>query len=202
MIDEILNNSNNYKIALDAIRCANERMHIEDYNKISKLQPVTALDNYEQRYHIMNQLIRARIISIDDNRLYLGRINLDNWLKAKLADGNEKTWSLVEVAHPDILSSYKFDSEILKEIGLRGEMYIISLLETLLSPNTFQFVEHLSISDDSLGFDIKAPPTYLNNKNKPNLLEVKTTSRFDINTKKFRFFLSRIDNGKYKVHIF
>ena len=84
------------------INCSVEPIQT-DLSKINQSLDTLVIDN-----NITGQTYQISPDISSYQKLYIG----DNWLKAKLADGNEKTWSLVEVAHPDILSSYKFDSEI------------------------------------------------------------------------------------------
>jgi hypothetical protein len=73
----------------------------------------------------------------------------------------------------------------LSAIGLKGEFFVLELLQRQLPTHAQSAIKHVSLTDDSAGYDIEAP---LNETGTTCYLEVKTTTR---PTGSFRFFLSR-----------
>jgi hypothetical protein len=179
------------RMALDCVGFAAQGRHIADYTDFCKLQlgPGTA---YYDRIRVKDQLIDEGIIRVENNRLHLGTLSDVSWLRSSLNNGDPEAWSICE-AFPKRKLKFDPDDSVLRDLGLRGEEYVIDCLRAELPIDKHSRIVHLSLEDDSAGYDIRTPSTQASDEQ--NLLEVKTSSRAG-NT--FRFFLSRneFETGK------
>ena len=75
---------------------------------------------------------------------------------------------------------------MLEEIGLAGEKAVMNFLQESLPQEVQNRLDHVSLYDDSAGFDIQTPS--LKNNSNTLLLEVKTSSRPGSS---FNFFISQ-----------
>jgi hypothetical protein len=100
-------------------------------------------------------------------------------------------WAITELLLPESSDEDVFDRHLLEEIGLKGELAVISELKTQLDVNFHKRIQHVSLKDDRTGFDIVAPSVLSTSQNRK--LEVKTTCRPG---KHFNFYISR---NEYEV---
>ena len=193
MIDLIKKNPEYLKMAIDAIEFAKNRFTIGDYIRFCKSKPRTLHDSYDQRRIIMDLLINSRLIQIDGRQLYITNLKPDGWLEEELSLGDETTWKIVETINPNNNFLNKFDENKIKEIGLDGELFVIEKIKEKISKEFHENIKHVSLRDDSAGYDIIAPS--INHKYDKVFLEVKTSIR---PSEKFNFFISR---NEYEVGI-
>ena len=172
-------------MAIDAIELAKSKATIEDYKKFCNVQPREAGQSFDDRIRVLDFLIRNKIILHDDKRLAIGTMKHTEWIDKALEKGSEQAWKIATAIDPDQFYLNKFDDEINKKIGLLGEHYVFEEILKALPNHLHLSVKHLSLVNDSWGYDIISPCLYPEEKRV--LLEVKTTSRpFG----EFRFFLS------------
>jgi hypothetical protein len=129
------------------------------------------------------------LIENDDGTLRLTRNILNNppaWLLQGLETGSELSWKIVENCSPTDQVLRKIDLHLLQKIGLEGELAVIEQLKKCLPTSTQNRIRHISLVDDSAGFDIHTPS--VKNSDNANLLEVKTYSRPG---NQFCFYISR-----------
>ena len=186
MIEELRNHPELLDIAFQAVSFAKEKKTVGDYKRYCMTLRRTLIDNYENRMRVMEFLINIKFIEKDEERLYLRGISLEPWIKELLLSGDKTVWELATAADKKSILTKKFDAERLGEIGLEGEKFVLSRLKCQLNPEVHRLVEHVSLSNDTLGFDIISPSVKV--RNKLLNLEVKTSVRPSEN---FKFYISR-----------
>ena len=177
------------ELVLEVIQAAKKRMTVRDFKKFCQLAPVEPAKSYYDRQRVADFLIETGVVEIDEGDLRLNRKifrNHPNWLLAGLKQGYETSWNILSEIDSANKISGKIDQDILKEIGLAGELAVISQLHSKLPKIMLHKIQHISLIDDSAGFDIYSPSTQ--NSDVTVLLEVKTSSRPG---KFFHFFISR-----------
>jgi len=179
------------EMALDVVSAARDRMYVQEFDRRAKLMPLVAGAGYIDRMRVLDDLIDTQVIGINERRLMLGQIDGVEWIMSGLASGNEVTWAIAEIVDRRGRVVQKFDAEVLTEIGQIGELAVVNDLRERLPKSKVSQVKHVSLVDDSLGYDIVAPT--VNSGDSLHLLEVKTSVRPG---KEFDFFLSR---NEYRV---
>ena len=173
-----------FEIAGDAITAAKQGMSLAQYDYSSKIAAVGVGKSYSDRLNVLDNLVADRLILIRDKHLKLGEVAGIGWLDDLLDIGSKKSWELVDSIDPAYREK-KFDSMRLQQIGLTGEEFIIRYLKSRLPESVHERIEHISLHDDSAGFDIVTPS--LRDHEKRVALEVKTTVAPSV---KFRCFVS------------
>ena len=107
------------------------------------------------------------------------------WLATTIAGGDSRAWQLIDNL-PSKLWKYNPDEFANSELGLRGELFVLDELRKSLDEDLHEQIQHLSLEDDSLGYDIFCPSLF--EARGEVRLEVKTTSRPGND---FIFYLSR-----------
>jgi hypothetical protein len=175
-----------YEIALEVIRAARNRISIRDFEMQCRLAPVYGGKGYHDRLRVAERLITDRIIEKDNGYLRLSIKDIPKWLVDGLEVGSEISWEILENIDPTRKLNHKFDRLLLEKIGLDGEMIVMDFLSNNLTETVFNKVRHISITDDSAGYDIQSPS--INNSSDTFFLEVKTSSRPGND---FHFFISK-----------
>lgn len=162
-------------IVRDVVGAAVEGLSIQEFNRRSILQPHGVNASHLDRVRVLEQLIEDQLIAIDDRFLTLGSIDGIGWLMEGLQAGDSLVWEIAQLIDVQERVVRKFDNERLLEIGLIGEEFVISELQRILPENHARRIRHVSIGDDTAGYDIVAPS--VNRVEQMSLLEVKTTVR-------------------------
>ena len=170
-----------YLVVIDA---AKNRTHIQDFYVSGRLSRRIDL-GYDSRKQILSDLLEIGLVTIDGSRLCLGTLTECSWLVEGLQQGSLEAWEIVD-SFPKKARKFNPDFELLNEIGLQGELVVIEELKKILPPNFHDQIYHVSLTDDSAGFDISSPSVI--NPDNRIFLEVKTSSRPG---DKFNFYLSR-----------
>jgi hypothetical protein len=163
---------------------------LEDYKHFCNLQlPEAGKDRYF-RLNVLDEMLQQGLVAMADGRLALREPGESTWLLGELRRGNKEAWSFFETSYPEKYAR-KFDDSHLAEIGREGEEWVVTQYKTELSTDSRSMVRHLSLTDDTLGYDIAAPSLkyddyYLH-------IEVKTSVRC---AQRFEFYLSR---NEYEV---
>jgi hypothetical protein len=136
---------------------------------------------------MLRLLIEQGALSVQAGRLCLALNQVPDWLRTASQLGYERAQDLAIGLLPSDELKRKFDDELLAQIGLDGERALVQMLTRAMPEAT---VRHMSLFDDTLGYDIALemagqPPIYL---------EVKTSSR--VVGDRFNFFLSRNEERK------
>jgi hypothetical protein len=174
------------EMALEVLNAARNRVSSKDYHLQSKLAPVENGKSFYDRVRVLEKLILDGLVQIDDGDLSVTKKNIPDWLIDGLSNGIEIYWTMFEYINPTSKIREKIDRQLLEEIGLEGEYCVVNFLKSQLAPELLSRLKHISLIDDSAGFDIQTPS--LVNTANTCLIEVKTTSR---SASEFKLFISR-----------
>ena len=178
------------EVASEIIEASESRWSVEDYKRFCDLQLPKAGKDRFFRLNVLAEMLKQNLIVLEDGRLALGDPNNSTWLCNELRRGDTAAWSFVEASYP-AKTARKFDDQHLKEIGLEGEKWVVEQYREKLSAEFLDRIRHVSVTDDTLGFDIASHS--IQYKSRYLHIEVKTSVRA---TSKFEFYLSR---NEYEV---
>jgi len=176
-----------FDTAIEIVDFAHKRRRKGDFIVDAKLRPQIVGQSYSYRIDVMDQLIRTKIVEIQDDRLIIGSSFDVEWLNNALISGNSKAWLFATAIGKDGLIDKKFNPEVLKKIGDTGEVFVVNELRKHHPIELHSQINHVAKYDDTLGYDICSPSIV--NTDYDSLLEVKTSVRQTPD--KFEFFLSR-----------
>lgn len=176
-----------FKTAKDIIGWAKLEKRVDDFVLDCKMRPQILGQSYSYRIDVMNELIRNELVALEDEKLVIGESIEVDWLTHALGEGSQLAWELVDAIGNSKAIAKKFNAEELKRIGDLGEKYVFSILEQTHTNELHSQLKHVSLKDDTLGYDIKG--LSVQDAERPSYLEVKTTVKPVINT--FEFYLSR-----------
>lgn len=170
----------------DVVSAAAEGLSIQEFNRRSILQPLDVEASHFDRVRVLEKLIEDQVVAVEDRCLALGRIDGAGWLLDGLQSGNSLVWEVAHLIDAQERVIRKFDDERLAEVGAIGEEFVVSELRRLVSPQSHPRIRHISLEDDTAGYDVLTPSvTY---SERIQLLEVKTSVRPG---NKFNCFVSR-----------
>lgn len=172
----------------DAIDFACKEKDKADYKQMCKSVPYNLEQNMADKLEVLEMLIEQKVIAEADGKLRLIDKDL-SFLNDHLSDGSTDAWRLIERQPTGPEIAKKFDDKLRKEIGLAGENFVYSQIRNRLPSAKIDQLKHISISDDTVGYDIRSPKI---DSDGPVYLEVKTSIRPGV----FNFYLSR---NEYKV---
>ena len=142
--------------------------------------------NYQDYKRTLEVLVDEGVILIDDSKLFPGLISDVSWIKDGLETGAEAIWELAEKIEPNLKWAKKYDNTELIKIGLKGEEAVMDLLNNQIDERYHHRIRHVSLFDDTAGFDIASPS--VKNHEESMFSEVKTTVR---PAEDFTFYISR-----------
>ena len=174
------------KMATEVIDFAGRRTDIRDFKNYSLIAKSEIGMSYYDRLRVADFLLENGVIAVVDERLVILTKVLPDWLNTMVVEGNPGAWVLVEAFNFDETEIVKFEQNILSQIGLDGENFFLEFLKSKLPVQTHKDIKHVSLTDDSQGFDIAAPN--LSNNGYLDFWEVKTSVRPG---NAFTFFLTR-----------
>lgn len=180
----------NLALADEILRAARQGAALSDFESESRLTPVQAGRSHLDRMHMLRLLIQQGAITIQSGTMLPGLSQVPEWLWTASQLGYARAQELAVSFLPTDELRKKFDDELLTKIGLDGENALVQML-TLAVPDAH--VRHVSLFDDTLGYDIA-----LERQGRPTVFfEVKTSSR--IIGDRFSFFLSRNEENKSRT---
>lgn len=168
---------------LEVINAAKVNQHFEDFKTGGRLAG-DIRRGYQARMTAFSDLAKCGFVRLESGLLTLGALSQTDWLVEGLQNGDIQSWEICD-AYPDKLRKFKPDLFNLEQIGKDGEDFVISLLHQNLEPSLHSEIFHVSLTDDTAGYDISFPSTKFPGR---ILLEVKTSTRFG---DEFTFHLSR-----------
>jgi len=174
------------EMVLEVLEAAQKRTEKKDFYLQCKLTPPTNGKSYFDRIRVFEKLITDQVIEIDNGTLRVSKKEIPIWLFEGLKNGSETSWDIFEKINPSKKTLEKIDRLLLEEIGLAGEKAVMDLLQQSLPQEAQNRLKHVSLYDDSAGFDIQTPS--LKNNSNTLLLEIKTSSRPGSS---FNFFISQ-----------
>ena len=180
------------QMSKDALLAASQRKRVDDFKMHCKIANATAGMSYFDRMQAAEALITSSVIQIIDGKLRISSLENASWLFDLLEEGDDESWTFFDNLKLDSSTLKKFDNKLLKDLGDRGEEFMIEVIKNSLDPSLHNRIIHVALTDDTLGFDVAAPDP--RDSQNVVLLEVKTSSR---PKPKFRFYLSRneYENG-------
>jgi hypothetical protein len=181
-----------FKTAIEIIGWAKSEKKIDDFILDCKLRPQVLGQSYSYRIDVMQELVRNELVVIAENTLTIGTSLDVKWLTEALKSGNTLAWQLVETIGNEKAIAKKFNAEELKRIGDCGEKFVVTLLKEANPEELHDQIEHVSLLDDTVGYDIKGISTQ--DTDRATFLEVKTTVKPV--GERFEFYVSR---NEFKV---
>lgn len=174
------------EISLEVLKAARSGMAVKDFELHCRLAPITNGKSFFDRIRVAESLIQDKLISIDDGYLKIANKMLPESLVNKLITGLPIAWEILDCL--DLPKKYlnKLDYDLLNRIGLDGELAVINELKKILPIQVLSRIIHISLVDDSAGFDIQSPSIKFSDENM--FLEVKTSVRPG---DKFSFYISK-----------
>jgi len=182
MIDNTIRN----ELVLEVVIAARQEMSLKEFQRQCRTQPLENGKSFQDRMRTLEELERDRTIEQDDGYFRLSAKEVPESIIMDLKSGSKVAWDILECIDPTKRLTSKIDLELLHKIGLEGEFAVIETLKKRLSPSDIDKIKHVSLFDDSAGFDIHSPS--LRNSESTVLLEVKTSPRPGPD---FSFFISR-----------
>ena len=177
---------NNSWQVLEVLKAAREGLSVNDFTVRCQLAPIETGKSYQDRLRVADKLLSDGTIFIDDGFLRIATKDSPLWLMDDLKKGLNVAWNILGVIDPTQKLGNKFDRLFNEELGYEGEITVLAELHSRLHESVHHRIKHISLTDDSAGFDIRAPSTLETSTDV--LLEVKTTSRPGQN---FNFYISR-----------
>ena len=174
------------ELSLEVINAARLCMTVKDFEIHCRLAPLSNGKSYFDRIRVAESLISDGIVRIIDGQLRLPQGVIPNTLLVALFEGSAVAWKILDLIDPTFKFSRKIDQDLLLKIGLNGELVVIDELKSKLSDTQHIKIRHVSLVDDSAGFDIQSPS--VNNTENTVLLEVKTSCRPG---DRFTFYISK-----------
>ena len=172
------------KIALEIIGFADEQIYKSDFLNLAKRETGKVL--YEIRLRIFNHLVEQKFIYLDaHDRLRRNDIDDNVYVKEALRKNDSQMFKLLELIEPESEVFRLFDSTFAKELGTKGELFVIDQLVNVFGIKREQ-INHIAQRDDTVGYDIFSPSTA--NFERKMMLEVKTSCRSNW---PFHFYVSR-----------
>lgn len=174
------------ELSLEVLTAARSGMATKDFEIQCRLKPNSNGKSFFDRIRVAESLIRDKLIGIEDGYLKLYRNSIPESLIDNLITGSDVAWKILDCIEPPRKFLQKIDHDLLRRIGLDGELAVMQGLEKKLPHYELKRILHMSLFDDSAGYDIHSPST----KNTENtvLLEVKTCVRPG---NYFTFYISR-----------
>ena len=159
-------------------------LSLADFRKVSTFSVEFGL-GYEDHVRACDFLLAAGVVQLLDGNLSVTGLESSPWLIDALASGDPEVLSKM-ASIPRRLWKFDPEKEVLRSIGLDGENFVLECLQRRLDPDLHSGIDHISLIDDSAGYDISAPSIY--EARGAVYLEVKATTQI---TERFVFFLSR-----------
>jgi len=170
----------------ELVRFASKGTSLSEFKNYGLMQAEPGL-TYSDWVAALEWLISQNLVFLDGNFMRLSKLqSIPEWLEPSLLEGDEAAWSVFKDLDQYGKLQWKFDTEALSDLGLAGEKYVVEVLKSQIPEKLHSQILHVSLQDDSLGYDIACPDPA--NLESILYLEVKTSSRPRAD---FTFFLSR-----------
>ncbi len=172
---------------LEVVVAAKSEQHFEDFKTGGRLSG-DIRNGYQARMTAFLDLLDQGFVELESGRMVLGTLTPAPWLTSGLMSGDVESWEFCNV-YPT--KAHKFDPDQFnrEQIGREGEEFVISWLKENLKPELHSGIFHVSLTDDSAGYDIISPSAKSRDR---ILLEIKTSTRPGDD---FVFHLSRNEWG-------
>ncbi len=168
---------------LEVVIAAKNQHYFEDFKTGGRLAG-DIRKGYQARMAAFNDLAEQGFVKLDSGLMTLGNLSPESWLTEGVLAGEATAWEICD-SYPERAKKFKPDLLHLAEIGRQGEEFVISWLRENLPEDLSDQVNHLSLTDDTAGYDISTPTLKIPGRIH---LEVKTSTRPESG---FTFHLSR-----------
>ena len=163
------------ELSLEVVVAARSGMAVKDFEIQCRLAPSAIGKSYFDRIRVADALMSDKLISVENGFLKLTNNFIPESLVDNLVTGSEVAWKILDCIDPPRKFLKKIDQDLLNKIGLDGELAVIQELHSHLDSQELPRVRHISLVDDSAGFDIQSPS--IKNTEETLFLEVKTSVR-------------------------
>lgn len=163
-----------------AILHARQNKSLKDYKRSCQNLPRTRNSSYQAREKILDTLIGTEIVFCEGGILKINTSHDFFWLRKSLNNGCPIAWDFL---NSTTITPKKYDDSNKKEIGQKGEDFVIDSLQKSLVHKSNLLINHVSKFDDSVGFDIE-----IEIDGRLIQMEIKTTTRPFTD---FKFYLSQ-----------
>ena len=147
------------ELILEVLKAASDRISVQDFDIQCQLAPATSGKSYYDRLRTAEQLIEDGVIAKIDGCLEIVTKGVPVWLRQGMLNGAQISWEIFEALDTKGKIKGKIDLELLATIGLDGEREVMRQLKHELPPSAASRIKHISLTDDSAGFDIASPST-------------------------------------------
>jgi hypothetical protein len=182
------------RMVSEVLDFAKRQVSVKDFRNYSLIAESDNGMSYYDRLRVADFLVESKVVSITDDHLEIVSNDVPDFLEDILIKGDGRAWTLIDSFNFDETKIIKFEQQLLTKIGLNGEHFFIEYLKSLLPSGCHSEIKHISLTDDTKGFDIVAPN--LSNQKILDFWEVKTSVRPG---NRFRFYLSRNEFEKSQV---
>jgi len=182
MTDELIWN----ELSFEVVSAARSEITVQDFQLQCRLAPIENGKSFFDLIRVAENLIKTNVIFVDEGYLKLSNKVIPSSLISELKIGSIQAWKILDCISPPANLLQKINLDLLSRIGLEGELSVIDELKKNLSGIDPKRIKHISLIDDSAGFDILTPS--LKNVENNLLLEVKTSIRPG---NIFTFYISR-----------
>jgi len=173
------------KLLLSAISIVGTRGISETDFNIFVGNSMTYGFGFEDYARALNFLLHEGTLQKNGGVLKMTGLKNQTWLSEAVKDGDFRSWELMD-SIPSRMWKHDPDDLANAELGLIGELFVVEQLKSSIDEDLHEQIEHVSIENDALGYDIKSPSVY--EARGTVRIEVKTSSRPG---NQFNFFLSR-----------
>lgn len=140
---------------------------------------------FEDHARALDYLISEGTVRESQGKLRIRSLANLPWLPEVIARADSRAWQLIDNL-PQKVWKFSPDELANMELGLQGELFVMDELRQSLDQDLHEQIQHVSLEDDSLGYDIYSPSLFETRGDVR--LEVKTSSRPGSD---FVFYLSR-----------
>ena len=175
-----------FELAKEVITAAQGEETVLAFERFQQLAPSEAGKGLKDRQRVFKSLVSSGVVEDDNGTLRISIGFSPDWLNTALAEGSPEGWEILDLIDKGGRLQRKFEQGNLAAIGLEGELAVIDALRESLPSHLQNSILHISVTDDSAGYDIVAPSIH---SGEMFHLEVKTSSRPLKN--KFEFHISR-----------
>lgn len=148
-------------------------LSISDFRRFVWLSREFGFGPHDQT-RALNFLLEEGILVLENGLITPGVIGPKKWLIDGLSEGDNEFHEFL-AKFPKASRKFDVDQAVLSQIGLQGELFVLSQIRSQVDPDSLRRVIHVSEGDDTAGFDILAPS--VRDPSVQVRLEVKTTFR-------------------------
>lgn len=173
-------------MAVETLILARRKITVKEFKNYCNMITPEVGKSFYDRIRVAEFLIERETILVSDGRLVLNQDSKHLWLEDEIFDGSANAWEIAQAIDVSGELERKFDNSLQVQLGLEGELAFVSFLEVNLPENQRLTIKHVSLTDDTAGYDVSCISDV--HKDEFDLFEVKTSSRI---SHSFNFFITR-----------